>query len=358
MRRTLLPLLSLLLLASMACHHSGPRRQLLRAAAGNGAAAEAARQELLELNRADVYPGWITARSAHFVLHAPRGSPPALDPGAWLARREEAYARIVGILGVEPDGPIHVYAYLSNRQGEELLGRPLAFADPVRREIHVRHDQEPGHEETHVVAWALNGRGSGVPFLEEGLAVALSSHPGSPQLAAADLLARGVLPALPDLIERFQAFRHGYPLAGSFVEMFLERFGAAALRQLYAGGAPGFIPRMESITGHTLDELQSWWETVLAAQEPVTREPIYEALSLLRLGEADAAVRLLQARREEMPASPVVEYALALALRDSGDLDGSRDAFRRLLELPLPYRLAWMRPRAQAALQDLEGRGR
>jgi hypothetical protein len=336
-----------------ACANSASRRDYLDIAQAGDREGAQAQQDPLEQNRSRVYNKWLKAESEHFVLHTPRNGPVARDPDAFLRRRERAYRRIVETLQVEPDGRITIYAYSSSRQGEKLLGRPLAFADPARREIHVRHDQEPGHEETHVIAWAWNQRGCGVLFLEEGLAVALSSHPGSPQAAAADLLARGVLPPLEDLIKRFPSYRNGYALAGSFTGMLIERFGVEMVRELYIGEPREFSVRLEASTGMTLDQLQIWWETVLAAQEPVTREPIVTALSLLQLGDIDAAIILLEQSKSEMPDSPVVEYALAHALRASGDVEGSIAAFRRVQEMSVPYHLAWIQTRAQEALMEM-----
>jgi hypothetical protein len=312
-----------------------------------------ARQDLLELNRTTVYPNWLYTESEHFILFTPHEGPLADDPEIFLRHREKAYARIVETLEVEPAGPIIVFAYASSRQGERLLGRPLAFADPARREIHVRFDQEPGHEEAHVIAWAWNSRGSGVPFLEEGLAVAMSSHPGSPQAAAAEILARDALPAWPDLVDRFSSYRHAYVLAGSFVDMLIERFGIATVRGLYTGGPEDFAGRLKEATGMSAAQHQAWWETLLAAQEPVTREPIVAALTLIRLGDMQAAIRLLEQSKAEMPSSPVVEFALALALRESGDLRASADSYHRVLEMPVPYHLAWIQARAREALEQM-----
>ncbi|MCZ6650288.1 MAG: hypothetical protein O7D35_06420 [Acidobacteria bacterium] len=341
-----------ILATTWACS-SPARRQLRHQAAPETAAGLMARRQLLEENRARVYPGWARAESLHFILLTPPDSPIAADPDTFLARREAAYQRIVEALKVEPDGPIRIYAYRSSRQGEKLLGRPLAFALPAEKEIHVRWDQEPGHEEAHVVAWYWNLSGSGEPFLEEGLAVALSSHPGSPQASAADLLARGVLPDLGDLIAHFSRYRNGYVLAGSFVALLLERHDEDLLRQLYTGGPEDLAERLEDATGQTLAQLQTWWETSLAAQEPVTREPILEALALLRLGEAKAAIGVLEKQRLTVPAHPVLEFALAQALRQDNDEAGSALAFRRLLAMPLPYNLAWMKQRAREALNEM-----
>ncbi len=212
------------------------RRSLRRQASQGTAAAEAARQDLLQLNRQTVYQRWQQTTSAHFRLLTPPGSPLAGLEQDFLHGREAAYERITGALDVRPELPITIYAYDSSRQGEKLLGRPLAFALPAASEIHLRWDQQPGHELAHVLAWSWNRSGSGEPFLEEGLAVALSSHPGSPQAAAGELLARGVLPELADLIPRFHQHRNGYVAAGSFVELLLERDGVALVKALYTGG--------------------------------------------------------------------------------------------------------------------------
>jgi hypothetical protein len=275
------------------------------------------------------------------------------DLRGFLEKREAVYQNILQRLEVPPLGLMTIYAYNSSRQGQKMLGRPLSFALPARREIHIRWDQEPGHEEAHLVAWSWNERGSGQPFLEEGLAVALSSHPGSPRATASDLLARGVLPDLADLIRRFDHYRNGYVLAGSFVGLLLEDGGAAMVQRLYTGGPDNLAGRLEEVTGQSLAQLQAWWETTLAAVEPVTREPIVEALSLLRVGRVEDAIDLLERQRREIPDSPVLEFALAQARRQHGDSQGSVESYRRVLAMSLPYHLAWMKQRAGEALQEM-----
>lgn len=327
------------------------RRDLRRQAAAPSPQGDAARRQLLEMNRSTVYPRWLRMESRHFILFTPSDSPVAKRMQDFLDGRESAYRRIATILQVEVDERIKIYAYSSSRSGEKLLGRPLAFTLPAEQEIHMRWDQEPGHELTHVLAWSMNRSGSGQPFLEEGLAVALSSHPGSPQAAAGELLARGVLPDLADLIPRFHQHRNGYVAAGSFIALLLEEGGADLVRSLYTEASDDLEVRLEAATGQSLAQLQAWWETSLAAVEPVTREPVLEALSLLRLGEVVAAIAVLERQRRDLPDNPVFEFALAQALQQHGDLAASAAAYRRVLSMPLPYRLAWMKRRAQEALE-------
>ena len=81
--------------------------------------------------------------------------------------------------------------------------------------------------------------------------------------------------------------------------------------------------------------------------------PILEALSLLRLGEVKAAIDALERQRMSIPANPVLEFALAQALRQDDDEAGSALVFRRLLAMPLPYNLAWMKKRARKALSEM-----
>jgi outer membrane murein-binding lipoprotein Lpp len=350
--RSLVLLAAVVLPAALGGCVNHARQDLLLQAAQPSVAGLAALEEVLEENRERIYPTWQRAESDNFILFAPADGPMSGDLQGFLARREKAYQGILDHLASPPIGVMTIYAYNSSRQGQKLLGRPLSFALPARREIHIRWDQEPGHEEAHLVAWSWNQRGCGEPFLEEGLAVALSSHPGSPQATASELLARGVLPDLGDLIRRFQHHRNGYALAGSFIALLLENSGSTTVRDLYIGGPGNFSARLEEITGQSLDELQTWWETTLAATEPATREPIVEALSLLQVGRVQEAIDLLERQRRDMPDSPVLEFALAQARGQHGDTQGSLDSYRRVLAMPLPYHLAWMKQRAGEALRE------
>ena len=331
------------------------RRQWHKALEAGGEIAIEARNRLRSMSDAHEFTRWRRATSPHFVLHAPRRSVPGQAPEAFLAERERVYRQIVDTLGTEPDGPIAIYVYRSDRQALRLLGRSLGFADPARREIHIRQDQAPGHEETHVIAWCWNHRGSGVDFLEEGLAVSMSAHPGSPHATAAEALARSQLPSLHDLVTRFRAYRSGYALAGSFVTELLERHGVEMIHQMYVGGDDGdFLGRLEKGTGEALETLQSRWETLLAAQGAANREDLLQALALMRMGRLDEAIELLESQRREQPDSTVLDFALAQARRDHGDLEASAAAYRRVLEKPLPHRLAWMQESARRALSELD----
>ena len=352
MRCLLLLALAVVIAAASGCV-SPARQDLLLQAAEPSTAGLAALEEVLEENRSAIYPSWLREESPNFVLFTPADSPVAGDLQGFLEKREVVYRRILERLEAPPLGLMTIYAYNSSRQGQKLLGRPLSFALPARREIHIRWDQEPGHEEAHLVAWSWNQRGSGQPFLEEGLAVALSSHPGSPRATASDLLARGVLPDLSDLISRFDHYRNGYVLAGSFVDLLLADGGSAMVRRLYTGGPDNLAGRLEEVTGQSLAQLQAWWETTLAAVEPVTREPIVEALSLLRVGRVQDAIDLLERQRRDIPDSPVLEFALAQARRQHGDMQGSVESYRRVLSMSLPYHLAWMKQRAAEALLEM-----
>jgi hypothetical protein len=312
-----------------------------------------AQARLLDMNRAHVYPAWKNVRRGELILVASPGSPAARQPDAFLEARQRVIEAIARRLGVVIGEPITFYVYASSREGEQLLGRPLAFAVPERSEVHIRHDQEPGHEEAHLIAWLWNRKGSGVPFLEEGLAVALSTHPGSPHAAAAEDLARGALPALADLVERFRQFDNGYPLAGSFVADLMERSGVEVIRRLYAGEGSSFLARLQRETGQTIEDLQAAWETSLASLGTASREPVLEALSLLAFDRVAEAIALLEKNAVEHPDNPVIEYALACARRAAGDARGSAVAYRRLLARELPYHFAWMRQRAVQALEEM-----
>ena len=136
----------------------------------------------------------------------------------------------------------------------------------------------------------------------------------------------------------------------------LERHGVDTVRALYVGDELPFIERLEETTASSLPLLQAAWETAVASASrgAASREPIIEALSLLRLNRVDEAVAMLERRREEHPDNPVVEYALAHARRENGDTAGSAASYRRLLDFALPYHLAWMQERARQALQELE----
>ena len=181
----------------------------------------------------------------------------------------------------EAAGPqrITVYLFVDAAQKQALMGAADTYiAKPWRREIYVQTAGYPhsvvGHELMHVLAGSF-GRG---PFQVAGSAGGLLPNPGlieSVAVAAAppegDLTPRqwakamkdlGLLPRLDSLFNLGflgQNASTAYTVSGAFVGWIHDRYGAAAVRAWYGGGA------LAEITGVPWAELERAWQGELDA---------------------------------------------------------------------------------------------
>lgn len=183
----------------------------------------------------------------------------------------------------EITGPARIRLYLFANDAEKgrLMGASNTYiAKPWRREVYLQHAAYPhpvlGHEIAHVVAgsfgvgpFSVAGPLRGIipdPGRIEGVAVAASPNENDDFLLeewAKALLELRLLPSLRGI------FRLGflsensstaYTVAGAFVSWFKDRYGAAALRDWYAGA------ELTALTGKDLEALERDWQAFLRAR--------------------------------------------------------------------------------------------
>lgn len=119
------------------------------------------------------------------------------------------------------------------------------------------------HELLHVVA--MNAWGVPERWINEGAAVDADTMLRGVDVHAScrRLDERGELPALRDLIRRFDRYPSSisYRAAGSFVRWLREAHGHAALRSTWSGGAAA----LPEVTGMDLDAIEAAWLSAIDA---------------------------------------------------------------------------------------------
>ena len=131
----------------------------------------------------------------------------------------------------------------------------------------VAEHQSLGHEMTHVIThWTLGDPSQAL--LGEGIAVCLDHNQPPPQARARDLLARGELAPLSNMLgDDWFALEANvaYPESGSFACYLLGRYGAEAFRELYP--RVDFSAALREVYGADLVVLEREWLASLSGED-------------------------------------------------------------------------------------------
>jgi hypothetical protein len=228
---------------------------------------------------------WSTMESAHLRLHVPPD--PKVDPKAFLARQERAFAQIRTFFTVAPPGRVDYYVWNTAEEARRELGRAPGFAKPAELLVHAVAGQTPGHELTHVFVFHAVRPEQAVAFIEEGTAVAFDLTNRDRMAVARDATQRagGTAVRVFDwwMVDRSDATF--YAVAGAFVERLIaqggrERFIALLKRQT--------VEAARAIYGSDFDRIVTTFEAELNAQQTSPSaasagdHPAWPALDTLR----------------------------------------------------------------------------
>lgn len=216
---------------------------------------------------------WVRDTTPHFIVRAEAGSGAAARLDSIGLGLEAALRRVLETLELgEETEPIHAFAVASPRRVHALLGREVggraffgtrvfAFAAAGDWQVTARH------ELTHVV---LRNRWPGEPeqWLNEGVATYVGDHfygRDVHRLVRERLVARGRVLPLRDLVRDFS--RHpdevSYLQSASVAKYLRERFGMAALRAVWTGGAAA----LAGATGQDFEAFERGWREVVERAE-------------------------------------------------------------------------------------------
>lgn len=217
----------------------------------------------------------VTRSSSHFVYHAQADDTIPIDT-TW---QEAYYTWLTEQLQLHPEKKIHFYKYISRTQLADLTGRNLnAFADSKNWRIHTIWPVD-NHEIVHLLVnqfWGLPPA-----LFDEGMAVAHQATPWKETFVpgwngadfdslAGEILARQHMPEYIQLLDSHQYWEFGsdicYPVAGSFMDYCLDRFGldkiSVFIGKVSYWDKPGTTEKQfEKIVG---TELNSVWHDWLA----------------------------------------------------------------------------------------------
>ena len=295
-------------------------------------------------------------RTTHFVVHADPAAETDNELGRFMRDLEFRYDQLKATLEIEPALPISVYRFPTAAAKKSAVGAAgTLYAKPWAREIYVNADLFPAHhlrhELAHVFASAFGDPIFGValkwrlPYprlafgLVEGLAEAADADdPAGPLTLHEQVLAMqamGLMPALENALGAGFSLESGpraYTAVGSFCTYLLDRFGPAALRNVYQSAGD-----YQAAFGKSLNTLISDYLVFLTtlpkneratamAKERFRRPAIFGKVCArelaARVAEAygllgtfpQEAVRLLSTACADDPSEPTYQLDLAEAL--------------------------------------------
>jgi len=203
------------------------------------------------------YGDWGSVDGGGVVLRYSGSHPEAGSMKEYARRLDEAKAFICRELEVEFPEKITVFVYKDLDEGRLLTGGSLDFADPEGRKVHQRLNSYIGHEMVHVIAHNVL-QYSGTALVGEGIAVWLNGQsPESHHRRAMELLGRGELPSMKELIEDFRSQSQGYPAAGSFCGYLIATHGLEEFKRIYTSKDPS--ADLATHVGESFLDLEAGW---------------------------------------------------------------------------------------------------
>jgi hypothetical protein len=222
---------------------------------------------------------WEVFETPHYRFHFRPGSVAGREIRFVAAVQEAGLRRIQETLGGGEVPTLSCFLYPTMEEKVEATGYPgSGIAEPALAEVHLVYGPDRRvtgpHEDTHVLAFHWWG-GSRLPFLVEGVAVAVDGHwLGAPLEDWIRLFAaRGTLLPVegllqPDLFVN-QPDLLSYPVAGAFVGFLLREYGTEAVGRFHAEVRPGRIPEdFRRIFGEPLEAVVARWQQAMGAGKP------------------------------------------------------------------------------------------
>jgi hypothetical protein len=219
---------------------------------------------LISLYPHGLFADWMTRETGHFIF---RFSPELVgfDPDTFAAKHEAAFARIAYWFGWESDGPIRMIVWTGDDEAGAYGIPTLGFSRAQVSLIHARADQTVGHEMAHVISLRAVRPVRIAGLLGEGIAVYHDGRRGDrmkrARVAWVGRPADAPRPSIRELWNDWSlaSEKWGYPLAGAFVEMLVEKGGRDRFLQLFRDQT---IERAEAIYG---DDFDRWIQDFEAA---------------------------------------------------------------------------------------------
>jgi hypothetical protein len=219
---------------------------------------------------------WVSYQSARFTLYARPGSFCASQSAALAQVLEDQYTYATTVLGITPGGNISMFLYPDGREMNPPLQPSSGVAFPETNAVHAVCAPGNGsslwsllsHEANHVIMQNGLGR-AGTSFINEGLASALvlEREPGMGvafrhQWVRAN---RARVPRVASMADddQWNGSQDSYHASASFVAFLIDRYGAAALKQVYHARSSEFARRVQEVYGKPLETLEAEWQAAI-----------------------------------------------------------------------------------------------
>ena len=217
------------------------------------------------------HPGWKTHRSKNFdFYYAPDSRITQykfLETFVW--RKEEGRRVICDYLQITDRRRIKIFIYDNNEVARKIIGQNAGFAQATVGIIHTRINQTIGHELTHVLSRAINGRPPPNRILDEGLAVFLDLTRRDYFATGQKLLREDKLPTIKQMLKQSKTRSEDwYPVAGTFVGFLCNQYGIKKFKRLWGSRERTFDKALRKVYKKSLRRIEWEWREYLRSYKP------------------------------------------------------------------------------------------
>ncbi len=224
----------------------------------------------------EAHAGWLTYKTNMLVIFYAPDSVLARNNAirAFAGKRIESYDNDLKALGLKDERTIKMFVYDSNEVAQKVIRQNAGFAQSTVGIIHTKVDQTPGHELTHVLSRAINGRPPPNRLLDEGLAVWMNNSGRDHFAEGRRLLVAKQLPAASQIIEMLDNRDEScYPAAGAYVGFLLTKYGADKFKQLWGARKESYEEQFQVVYEKSLSDMDAEWRIFLTAYNESRKEP-------------------------------------------------------------------------------------
>lgn len=219
------------------------------------------------------HPGWLTYKTNSLEIYYAPDSVLTKDGAIqkWAGKRADAYNDIVKSLQVTDKRTIKFFVYDNNEVAQQLIHQKAGFAQSTVAIIHTRVNQTVGHELTHVLSRAINGRPPPNRVLDEGLGVWMDHNPVDHLAEGRRLLEANELPTASKMIEMLSTGDEScYSAAGAYVGYLLTKYGGEKFKQIWGAGKSSYDEQFSRIYGKSQSDMDTEWRTFLKSYASTT----------------------------------------------------------------------------------------
>jgi len=177
-----------------------------------------------------------------------------------IKKYHQAFTNILTTLGIVWEKDIHVYMLANYADGEQITGKPLAYAQKYDCRIFTSPSHSAGHELCHILSTALPGSGGANQILDEGLAQSLNQRNYDNSYVAAMELLSGLIAKRPFTEGSFIP----YHTRASLAEYLIDLRGMDKFKALW--GYEKLSEGLPAVYDLSLSRTEEEWRTFVAGK--------------------------------------------------------------------------------------------